>query len=283
MAEKKTFSAATATAWLHLLKKTLIRYPLDAADFEMAGQLAIVPASLRREIERWIESNRRGDIGQSGADLAARAQGKDWPATAETMKGLFRMDDLHACLLDVLNRKVPGDFAEAGVWRGGTGIMMRAALKAYGDTRREVWLADSFEGCPLPDEVNYPADAGDPHSTYAELAVALDAVKKNFERYGLLDRQVNFVPGWYRDTLPHAPIKRLALLHLDCDMYESTMQALEGLYDKVSPGGYVVIDDFGAVAGCQKAVTDFRKQRGIETEWRQIDWTAVRWQVPAKN
>jgi O-methyltransferase len=284
MAEnKKSLSAAAISAWLHLLKKTIIRYPLDAADYEMASQLTAVPASQRREIERWIDSNRSGDISESGNDLAARAQGKDWPATAETMKGLFRMDDLHACLLDVLNRKVPGDFAEAGTWRGGAAIMMRAVLKAYGDNYREVWVADSFEGCPAPDEVNYPGDAGDPHSTHAELAISLEAVKKNFERYGLLDRQVIFIPGWFRDTLTRTPIERLALLHLDCDMYESTIQALEALYGKVSPGGYVVVDDYGAVVGCRQAVTDFRKNNGIETELRHIDWTAVRWQVPENN
>jgi O-methyltransferase len=277
--QKQALSTAATSAWLHLLKKTLIRYPLDHADFEMARELSAVLPAQRQEIERWIEANKHGEIHEGGADLAARAQGKDWPATAETMVGLFRMDDIHFCMLDVLHRKVPGDFAEAGVWRGGVGIMMRALLMAHGERRRNVWLADSFEGCPAPDAKNFPADANDPHWTHPELAVSLEQVKKNFERYGLLDGQVNFLPGWFRDTLPKAPIRKLALLHVDGDMYESTIQILQGLYDKVSPGGYVIIDDYGAVEGCRRAVDDFREQRGISAELKHIDWTEVRWQV----
>lgn len=280
--QKERLSAPAVTAWLHLLKKTIIRYPLDAADLEMARELPALPAQQSREVMRWIKQNQRGDIKESG-DLAARAQGKDWPLTAETMTGLFRMDDLHACLLDVLNRRVSGDFAEAGVWRGGAGIMMRAVLAAYGDKRRKVWLADSFEGCPAPDEKSYPADAADVHWKYSELAVSQEAVRKNFERYGLLDEQVVFLAGWFRDTLAKAPIKRLSLLHIDCDMYESTMQVLQSLYSKISPGGYVVIDDYGAVSGCRQAVVDFRTQEGIDVEMHQIDWTAVRWKVPPRR
>jgi O-methyltransferase len=280
MADKRiALSLATTTAWLHLLKKTLIRYPLDAGDFEMSLELPAIEPALRREIERWLEQNRRGDVGESGADLSARAHGKDWPATAETMLGLFRMDNLHGCLLDVLRRNVPGDLAEAGVWRGGGGIMMRAALKAAGDVRRKVWLADSFQGCPPPDEEQYPADKDDPHWTHLELAVPMEEVKKNFERYGLMDDQVLFLAGWFRDTLPRAPIKRLALLHLDGDMYGSTMEALQNLYPKVSPGGYVIIDDFGAVAACRQAVMDFREKFAITEELKSIDWTGVYWQT----
>ncbi|MCU1256506.1 MAG: putative O-methyltransferase, partial [Candidatus Angelobacter sp.] len=119
------------------------------------------------------------------------------------------------------------------------------------------------------------------HWTHPELAVSLDQVKKNFERYGLLDGQVNFLPGWFRDTLTKSPIRKLALLHVDGDMYESTIQVLQSLYDKVSPGGYVIIDDYGAVEGCRRAVDDFREQRGINGELKHIDWTEVRWQVPS--
>jgi len=99
----------------------------------------------------------------------------------------------------------------------------------------------------------------------------------------LLDEQVNYVVGWYRDTLPKSPIKKLALLHLDCDMYESNIVALRSLYARVSPGGVVIIDDYGAVPGCQQAVTDFRQEQGIHTELEQVDWTAVCWQVPSKT
>ena len=79
-------------------------------------------------------------------DDRARADGSDVPALAETMVGLERLDNLHACVRDVLEQNVPGDLLEAGVWRGGASIFMRGALEAYGDEGRIVWAADSFEG-----------------------------------------------------------------------------------------------------------------------------------------
>ncbi len=276
---KESLSEATASAWLHLLKKTLIRYPLDDADREMTRELHGVSPALRQEIERWIEHNQQGKLQESG-DVEARASGRDWPATAETMIGLFRMDSLHSCLLDLLHRKVPGDLAEVGVWRGGAGIMMRAVLKAFGEKRRKVWLADSFQGFPPPDAKRYPMDAADIHATHPELAVLQETVKQNFKRYGLLDEQVRFLPGWFRDTLPTAPIQQIALLHLDCDMYESTTVALHSLYPKLSSGGYVIVDDYGALPSCRQAVTDFRNEFAITAEVRHIDWTGVFWQVP---
>lgn len=207
-----------------------------------------------------------------------RADGLDWPAEAETMIGLRRLDNIEECVTDVLEQRVEGDLIETGVWRGGATIFMRAVLKAYGDTTRIVWAADSFEGLPKPDAEAYPADEGDRHWKKEELAVSLDEVKANFNRYGLLDEQVEFLVGWFRDTLPAAPIERLAVLRLDGDMYESTIVALRSLYPKVSTGGYVIVDDYGAVAGCRKAVDDFRAEHAIVDELREIDWSGVFWQ-----
>src|SRR4029453_6221453 len=103
---------------------------------------------------------------------------------------------------------------ETGVWRGGAAIFMRGVLKALEDGERRVWACDSFAGLPRSDPEKYQADAGDPHWTFAELAVPLEEVKANFARYGLLDEQVRFLPGWFRDTLPTAPIEHIGLLWL---------------------------------------------------------------------
>ncbi len=163
---------------------------------------------------------------------------------------------------------MPGDFIETGVWRGGASIFMRAVLKAYRDTTRTVWVADSFQGLPKPDAKRYPADAGDRHWSYSELAVPLEVVKANFARYGLLDDQVRFLVGWFRDTLPPGLARsgRFAVLRLDGDLYESTMDALTNLYPKLSVGGFAIIDDYGAVPACKAAVEDFRAQQGITEE-----------------
>jgi hypothetical protein len=210
-------------------------------------------------------------------DETKRLEGRDWPTCAHTMIGLKRLDNLQFCVEDVLTKGVLGDLIETGVWRGGATIFMRAILKAHAVKDRFVWVADSFEGLPLPNPEKYPADAGDRLHESRELAVPLDQVKSNFAKYGLLDDQVQFLKGWFRDTLPNAPIARLAIVRLDGDMYESTMEALMHLYPKVSLGGYVIVDDYGALAGCRKAVDDYRARQAIEEEMNWIDWTGVYW------
>lgn len=210
-------------------------------------------------------------------DARKRERGLDWPLKAHSMIGQMRMGNLRAAVEHVLKNRIPGDLIETGVWRGGACILMRAVLKAYDVTDRIVWVADSFEGLPQPDESRYPADAGDRHHTFAPLAVSVDDVKANFSRYGLLDSQVRFLEGWFKDTLPIAPIKRLALLRLDGDMYQSTIEALEALYHKVSPGGVIIVDDYGALQGCRQAVHDFRGVQNVTAPIQDIDGIGVYW------
>jgi O-methyltransferase len=173
---------------------------------------------------------------------------------------------------------VPGDLIETGVWRGGASIFMRAVLKALGDRDRVVWLADSFQGLPQPNTQEYPADADFPSWREPVLAAPLEEVKANFSKYGLLDDRVKFLVGWFSETLPVAPVERLALLRLDGDMYESTIVALRALYPKLSPGGYAIVDDWGQVAACRRAVEDFRREAGVQDPVQDIDGTGVFWQ-----
>jgi O-methyltransferase len=201
----------------------------------------------------------------------------EWPVDAETMLTMPRLDSLIRCVGTVVRDSVAGDLIETGVWRGGACILMRGVLQALGDRARTVWVADSFQGLPQPDPERYPADEGDLFWTVDALAVSQGDVMANFERYGLLDDQVRFLPGWFAETLPSAPIERLAVLRLDGDMYASTMQALEALYPKLSVGGFAVIDDYGAVPGCRAAVSDYRNAHGITEPLVQTDYTEVLW------
>src|SRR5262249_57556572 len=114
-----------------------------------------------------------------------------------------------------------GDLWEAGVWRGGACIFMRGILKVHGIVDRHVWVADWLGGLEPPNREQYPADRGDDHHAMKPLVISLEEVRDNFSRYGLLDQQVRFLKGWFKDTLPNAPLERLALLRLDGDMYES--------------------------------------------------------------
>jgi len=207
-----------------------------------------------------------------------RAKGGDWPAIAHSMVGTRRLENLRDLAQRVIDEEIPGDFIEAGVWRGGCCILMRGVLKANVITDRKVFVADSFEGLPPPKPSEFPYDEGWNLHLYPELAVSVDQVKANFARYGLLDEQVIFVKGLFRDTLPTLAAGPFALIRLDADLYESTYVALESLYPKLSPGGFIILDDVNFIPPCRQAVMDYRSQMGISAVMRKVDWNASWWQ-----
>lgn len=208
-------------------------------------------------------------------DAELRRQGHSCPGVAHTMIGRMRLDNFHMALDSARIDKIPGDVIETGVWRGGASIFARGFCKIY-NQERITWVADSFEGLPPPNPTKYPADKGSMFHAEPILKVSLEQVKENFNSYGLLDDKVMFLKGWFKDTLPAAPIEKLAVLRLDGDMYESTIQVLDALYDKVSPRGFIIIDDYWLPA-CKKAVDDFRLAHGISAELYSIDWTGHYW------
>jgi O-methyltransferase len=270
--------ASPEERYLDLLKLCLTRYSFGeemvVAVPDTRWKRGVFQAAQRALARRGLVIMRRRTV-----DAERRESGRDWPppAAAETMIGLKRLDNLQHCIDGVLEAGVPGDLIEAGVWRGGAAIFMRAVLAARGVTDRAVWAADSFQGLPKP-RAEDGADAGDQHWKHAFLAVSIEEVQANFERYGLLDDQVRFLVGWFSDTLPHAPIEQLALLRIDGDMYRSTTEVLCSLYPRVAAGGFVIVDDYGAVPGCRTAVDEFRAAHAITEPLEWIDWTGVFWQ-----
>lgn len=209
--------------------------------------------------------------------IERRTNGQDWPLVAHTMIGLKRLNNIHYCLEQIIENNIPGDCIETGVWRGGATILMRAILKAHGIEDRRVWVADSFEGLPPPSPL-FPVDAGSNLHQIKVLAVSLEEVQANFAKYGLLDEKVIFVKGFFAQTLPTIPINEIALLRLDGDLYQSTMEALVYLYPKLSVGGYVIIDDYQIVPYCKRAVDDYRQMMGIKEPMIAIDSDGVFWQ-----
>ena len=262
-------------AYLSLLKSCL-----TASIYQESGWQAVTS---RNRLKRWLLGllARRSYllIKRARFDHAKREIGGDWPLFGYSMIGRKRLDNIQECINQIIKHDIPGDFIETGVWRGGAVIFMRALLRHYGIRDRIVWAADSFEGLPKPDVATYGSKAGHDLSEEIRLKVSLEEVKENFSAFGLLDDQVRFLKGWFRDTLPGAPIKQLALLRLDGDLYESTMDALDALYHRVSPGGFVIVDDYGSWESCKLAVHDFRAKHQINEEIKPIDWTGVYWQV----
>jgi O-methyltransferase len=208
----------------------------------------------------------------SGDGRRLRSAGMDWPLQGLTMVGLDRLDDLQACVETVVADGVPGDVIEAGCWRGGASMLMRATLDTLGD-ERTVYVADSFQGFP-EDEVR---DAGDSDlSAFAFLVAPLADVRDSFARLGL-ERGVELVPGFFAETLPALAGRRWALVRLDADTYEPTRLALECLYPGLEVGGHLILDDYGSFEGCRRAVDEFRAQHGIEEPIEDVDSTCSRW------
>jgi O-methyltransferase len=268
-----------ADRYLDLMKQCLTRYIFIDEELRPLGH-GRWPAPAYQRASK-VLSHVGVAFGKLGGDRHLRECGFDLPRHAETMVGLKRLDNLQECVVHVLQRGIPGDLIETGVWRGGTTILMRAILAAYEVTDRRVWVADSFHGFPNPDPDRYPADSYGFSLDCPWLNVGVEAVKANFAKYDLLDDQVEFLVGWFKDTLPKAPIDQLAVMRLDGDLYESTMDAMAALYPKLSVGGYVIVDDYNVIEACRRATNDYRQAFEIDDPLESIDPTGVFWRKSA--
>jgi O-methyltransferase len=259
-------------AYLDICERALTFSLYEALDGRMR-----IPRGLRVRIEPMLRRAGHDVVRLLPPDSPSREDGRDWPLFAQTMIGRRRLASLRACVEQVLVDEVPGDLIEAGVWRGGASILMRAVLKAYGVRDRTVWLADSFAGLPRPQAGDHSADRDIPWDKFSELAISEEAVRANFERYGLLDGQVRFVRGWFRDTMPGLAGREWSVIRLDGDTYASTTDALTALYPGLAPGGYLIVDDYGALVASRDAVHDFRDAHGIVEPIERVDWTGAYW------
>lgn len=301
-------SPSAADRYIDLLTAVLLR---EVGGERFRAPMPTTPARrlLARTAARLLAPLGLALVRPVAVDPAARAVGSDLPPEAETMIGRRRMDNVAMCMRDVLARGVPGDVIECGVWRGGATILMRGILAAYGIDDRTVWVADSFQGLPASvpaaasqstsqaqstsqstststtRSTSTPGARLDHRDAVAErvLAVPLDVVRTNFARYGLLDERVRFLPGWFADTLPAAPIAQLAVLRIDADLYASTHDALTALYPRLSPGGWCIIDDYGDGAGCRAAVDAYRAAHGVAAPLIPVDHTGVFWRKGADD
>lgn len=232
---------------------------------------------LLRSVSNLVYGALPSDPWNDGLFGAAAKPGRDQQSPAHTMVGVLRLQNVRELVQRAINQGIPGDFIETGVWRGGCCILMRGIMAANLVTDRKVYVADSFQGLPSPNLALFPQDAGLTLHIVPELAVSLEEVRDNFKRYNLLDDKVVFVEGFFSDTLPSLEAQSFAVIRLDGDMYESTWVALTCLYPKLSPGGFIIVDDYGAIQQCREAVEDFRASNQIAEAIQQIDWTGVWW------
>jgi hypothetical protein len=250
--------SALKSRYLDLLEKSLV----DA-----------IYGDSERSLERWLQTL----ICRLRHPYLTRRGAPHWPARAHTMIGATRLHHVRHLVERTIQERIDGDYIETGVWRGGACIMMRGVLAAHGVVDRRVYCADTFVGLPRPDP-KYPADKRDHLHVFDELAVSQEVVEKNFAAYGLLDDQVVFLKGLFAETLPQVAHNRFALIRLDGDMYGSTMDALNNLYARLSPAGFIIVDDYGGLKNCARAVNDFIEQYGLRVQIERVDESCVWWQ-----
>lgn len=230
------------------------------------------------ELQRFQRDIAERQAESFAAVMAGKHQGTGPLRYAHTMIGLFRLSNIERCAEQIIAEHIPGDFLEAGVCKGGAAIFMRALQIAHGASERKTFVVDSFEGVPPSDQ---PRDSAYglhlEEARFPWLACGEQNVRDHFARYDLLDPNVEFVKGWLADSLPRAAIGPLALLRIDVDLYSSTLECLDLLYDKVVAGGFVIVDDYGYLECCRDAVDEFRARRGVREPIRWVDGSGIYW------
>jgi hypothetical protein len=186
-----------------------------------------------------------------------------------TMVGHARLAGLHRAVTRAIADHVPGDVVECGAARGGSAALMALTLERHGDAR-SVWVLDTFEGLPPPTQ----ADPGIAKFFTGRCRGDLAQVRALFEKLGVAAR-CKIVQGLFQDTLPGCGIGPICVLHLDGDWYESVKVCLDLLYDRVSPGGTIQIDDYGHWSGARRALDEFLTRRGIDPRLRVLDYTGL--------
>jgi O-methyltransferase len=225
----------------------------------------VVPVRVREWLrDRWFQAR--------GAFLAEPFRSV-MPYTMVALKRLIVLDRL---VREIDSLGIPGDVVECGTCNGGSGAIL-ARVACQSSHGRHVWLLDSFAGMPVPGEQDGPAA-----QEFAGLCRATPArVRKVLGKVGAPEAGVTIVPGWFENTVPDLPVSQIALLNIDADWYDSVRLVLDRLYDKVVPGGFVHLDDYGYWEGCRKAWDDFAAARGLSILLQPIDGEGVYFQKPA--
>jgi len=199
-------------------------------------------------------------------DEAKRDAGSTWCENCVTMAGTLRVQNVRELVRKTIEEGVPGDFLEAGAWRGGNSIMARVVQRCTGQgDKRKVFVSDSFSGLP---KSSTKGDS-DIWNSMHYLEVSREMVQDNFKRFSVLDGNVEFIKGYFMRSLPLLRERflkdgtQLAVLRGDGDMYESYLDILFNMYDFVPVGGYWICDDCRVIPAADKAVKQFRELHGV--------------------
>ena len=197
-----------------------------------------------------------------------------------TLVGRERIRNLYRLARQIEIEKIPGDVVECGVYHGGTAAIL-GHFATNSQMNRTLWLFDSFQGMPATTEADSKGVDGVSADTYvSDLVGDIERVRTVLSSVGTNMARVRIVPGWFQDTFPTLPAFRIAVLNIDADWYESVKLCLETFFDRVEPGGFVSIDDYGHWPGCKKAVEEFFERRGFHPKLQHTDYSARWFQKP---
>jgi O-methyltransferase len=182
-----------------------------------------------------------------------------------------------------------GAFVECGTWMGGVSFaMLLAQHHLYGKIVRPVWMFDSFQGLPAPDERDGPlalryrqqTDAADYMNN---CAAPLPEVMAAIRAFGLSPTEAVVVPGWFNETLPdhkqELARQGIAVLRVDCDFYEPVSYVLKELAPFVLEEGAIILDDYYAWDGCARATHDFLSQNDLSWRIRSMEKFHGAWMI----
>jgi len=184
----------------------------------------------------------------------------------------------------LVNSQLEGDIVECGVWRGGSMMLIAKRLARLGLLNKKLFLFDTFEGMSAPGGKDVSLLTQETAKDLLDKSdrlkgdnvwcnSSLEEVKKNLQTVPYPQNQILYIKGKVEDTLPNDSIKRICLLRLDTDWYESTKHELDTLYDQLVVGGILIIDDYGHWQGCRKAVDEFMAKRGLNLFFNRMDYT----------
>lgn len=200
-----------------------------------------------------------------------------------TMTSPERILSLCEAVKYVHDKKIEGDIVECGVWKGGSMMAVAETLLRAGDTSRDLYLFDTFEGMPPPTENDVDivgvtagslldrSDSERDESVWCR--ATLDVVHKVLGSTGYPNGKIHFIKGMVEQTIPHSAPDRIALLRLDTDWYESTKHEMEYLFPRLSKGGVLIIDDYGHWQGARKAVDEYLEKNDVTILLNRIDYT----------
>lgn len=199
-----------------------------------------------------------------------------------TMTSDARMHAMFSATRYLARRPVPGAIVECGVWKGGSAMVSMLALQQIGVTDRDFFLYDTFEGLPAPTDEDRDLDGRPAEELWQQYQrdgidtlayCSLEATKSNLATTGYPESRIHYIQGLVEETIPERVPESIALLRIDTDWYSSVAHVLNNLYDRVAPGGVVIIDDYGHFQGARKAVDEFLAARKLTVLLNRVDYT----------